>query len=70
MIEVPEVEVTSDLSKIRKIQVRRVWSLMKVTNPCFLEELVTLVGPRTSLWTIVKGWLAYMVVREMRLDIV
>ena len=64
------MEVTLDLSKIRKTQVRRVWSSIKVTNHRFPEEVVTLDGSQTSLWTRVKGRLTSRVAKETKLVVV
>ena len=49
VIEVPEDRGISDLSETRKTQVRRVWSSIKVTNQCFLDEVVILDCLRSSL---------------------
>ena len=47
------MEVTSDLLEMRKTQA---WSLIKVTNHRFPEEVVNLDDPQTLLWIRAKGW--------------
>ena len=44
-----KTQVTSNFSKTRKTQVRRVWLEIKVTNYHFLDEVVILDGPQISL---------------------
>ena len=56
--------------EVRKTQVRRVWSSIKITNHCFPKEVVTLDRPQTSLWTRVKGRVDLKDFKEKRLDVV
>ena len=64
------MKVASYLLEIRKTQVRRVWSSIKVINHGLTEEVITLNCSKTSLWIRVKGWVGLVckVVREKKLN--